>query len=715
MDAQEFRKDFLENVKAEAAATGEGSCAAFVDSMAQYLVEAEVLPDFTPAFYTSTTSKRKIYRVDGYVFDEFDYTMNLIIADYDGVEERTMGKVASSTNFQRLAVFVDQALNTNLYREIEMSTPCADLVDLLRLEKERIRKYRLLIFTDADVSDTLKNLDNLDIGGIPAECQIWDIDRVFRVCCSDLGRQNIEIDFREYIPAGIPCLEASSAATAEYNSYLCIIPGKVLADIYDKYGSQLLEGNVRSFLSTKVAVNKKIRETYLGKLILDGNFSVMIPDMYAFMQHAFGHTVTGALKEFEHYSYFWNKRGKTDVVAMRSPLTWRSEVNKLNLKNNELTEKWFKYLTSGIVYNVWGCDCIIHADSDFDGDIVATTDNPVFLRCRYDNLPITYSKSTVDKEYISEDELYKADIQSFDSTIGRITNISTAFYEILARYEGDITFKREQDEILERLKLIRKSQGDSIDKAKGIKIEPMPKHWTRKISKKPDNVEDIDFEFYNSIVADKKPYFFRYLYSSENSKYLKYLDKENDVCMMLFQKSIYDILDSAPEDLTEAERDYLIDKFYPYSPLIDYNGRMNKICHYMEKHLSEIKRKRHMKTPEHLVKSMYSGTNLNFAEEDIEYMNAQYLDYKAQKDSLRVKRKSDYTHSVSQTSEFIKYPLAIRDRISDKFIGDVQYAYRQRSFDHDQYLHIYYSCDSYTLSPHAGNKDKPHEPAWHTT
>lgn len=263
MDAQEFRKDFLENVKAEAAATGEGSCAAFVGAMAQYLIEAEVLPDFTPSFYTSTTSTRKRYRVDGYVLDEFDYTMNLIIADYDGAEKRTMGKAASSTNFQRLCVFVDQALNTRLYKEIEMSTPCADLIDLLRLEKERIRKYRLLIFTDADVSDTLKNLDSLDIGGIPAECQIWDIERLFRVCCSDLGRQNIEIDFREYIPEGIPCLEASSASTAEYNSYLCIIPGKVLADIYDKYGSQLLEGNVRSFLSTKVAVNKKIRETIL--------------------------------------------------------------------------------------------------------------------------------------------------------------------------------------------------------------------------------------------------------------------------------------------------------------------------------------------------------------------------------------------------------------------------------------------------------------------
>lgn len=263
MDAQEFRKYFLENVKAEAAATGEGSCSAFVDAMAQYLIEAEVLPDFTPSFFTSTTSRRKIYRVDGYVLDEFDYTMNLIIADYDGTEERSMGKTASSANFRRLAVFVDQALNTSLYREIEMSTPCADLIDLLRLEKERIRKYRLLIFTDAEVSDTLKQLDNLDIGGVPAECQIWDIERLFRVCCSDLGRQNIEINFREYMPEGIPCLEASNDSTAEYNSYLCIIPGKVLADIYDKYGSQLLEGNVRSFLSTKVAVNKKIRETIL--------------------------------------------------------------------------------------------------------------------------------------------------------------------------------------------------------------------------------------------------------------------------------------------------------------------------------------------------------------------------------------------------------------------------------------------------------------------
>ena len=43
-----------------------------------------------------------------------------------------------------------------------------------------------------------------------------------------------------------------------------MISGDVLADIYDEYGARLLEGNVRSFLSTKVAVNKKIRGTILN-------------------------------------------------------------------------------------------------------------------------------------------------------------------------------------------------------------------------------------------------------------------------------------------------------------------------------------------------------------------------------------------------------------------------------------------------------------------
>ena len=71
MDTQEFKKDFIESIKTAATVTGEGSCAAFVDNMAEYLIDAEVLSDFTPSFYTGRSARSK-YRVDGYVYDEFD-------------------------------------------------------------------------------------------------------------------------------------------------------------------------------------------------------------------------------------------------------------------------------------------------------------------------------------------------------------------------------------------------------------------------------------------------------------------------------------------------------------------------------------------------------------------------------------------------------------------------------------------------------------------
>lgn len=265
MDVYDFHKDFLEEIKATAATEGAGSNAAFVSVATNYLINAEVLSDFIPAFYLGTGKKNRKIRVDGYVLDEFDLTFNLIIADYTGDETReTITKSVATTQFERLLYFVEEVYESKLRKEVEPSTPASDLVESLYLNKERIRKFRLILLTDGFMSNRISEIEAKSYNGIPVEYQIWDIDRIYRVCFSDLGRQDIEIDFKAYTDGkGIPCLEASSANSEDYKSYLCIIPGTTLADIYDYYGSQLLEGNVRSFLSTKVAVNKKIRETIL--------------------------------------------------------------------------------------------------------------------------------------------------------------------------------------------------------------------------------------------------------------------------------------------------------------------------------------------------------------------------------------------------------------------------------------------------------------------
>ena len=265
MDAQEYAKDFLEGVRSEAAATGEGKCAVFVRNVAQQLVDAEVLPDFEGSFYTGTGRGNRKFRVDGYILDVFDMAMNLIIADFDEDPDRILAKTGISQCLTRLSYFAELALNGSLHDVIEPSTPCADLADIIHTYKDRIRKFKYHIFTDASVSATIKTVETQPIGTIPTDCQVWSLERLFRICSSDLARQSIEIDFSQFTTHGIPCLPVFDASTDDFHSYLCVIPGKILADIYDEYGSALLEGNVRSFLSTKVAVNKKIRETILSK------------------------------------------------------------------------------------------------------------------------------------------------------------------------------------------------------------------------------------------------------------------------------------------------------------------------------------------------------------------------------------------------------------------------------------------------------------------
>ena len=49
--------------------------------------------------------------------------------------------------------------------------------------------------------------------------------------------------------------------------------------------------------------------------------------------------------------------------------------------------------------------------------------------------PITYQKKPTEKKYIDIKDLYKADLLSFDSKIGYITNCSTTLYSMLSLYE----------------------------------------------------------------------------------------------------------------------------------------------------------------------------------------------------------------------------------------------------------------------------------------
>lgn len=293
MDATEFKHELIQNAKISAAESGEGTCASFVDHIAEYLIESEVMPDFIPCF-TIPNNGRNTYRVDGYSYDEFDGTIYLVVADFDNINHvRTLTNSIATKSFEKVKHFLDAAVNSTLIKTIDISTPAYDLISTLRDRISSIQRIRIFLFTDAEKSTQLKEIEQDSFNGIVIEKQIWDVERIFKLCCLDDAGQTIEIDFKKYTEKGIPCLDTGTFESNKYRSYLGVIPGKVLADIYDNYGSKLLESNVRSFLSTKVAVNKKIRSTLMNK-----------PDMFFAFNNGISATAKNVKIENTDTGYF---------------------------------------------------------------------------------------------------------------------------------------------------------------------------------------------------------------------------------------------------------------------------------------------------------------------------------------------------------------------------------------------------------------------------
>ena len=268
MEYSEFKNQLLQAVNAAAVSQGEGTHAAFLQIVTdEYMVASDYLPEsIEQAYFSRQGARNRKMQINGYYEDAADGSFSLFLVDYEE-GNKTLTKSRAETDFGRLKHFAEEAINTNLYLEVEPSLPVADAIDRIRElnQNGEITKLKLYVLTNAEKSRNLTNLPKLLVNKIPADCILWDMERIYNIAVSGSVKEPIEIDFREYVTEGIPSLEASAVSNQVYKSYLCVIPGRVLADVYDKYGSRLLEGNVRSFLSVKRKVNKKIRATILNE------------------------------------------------------------------------------------------------------------------------------------------------------------------------------------------------------------------------------------------------------------------------------------------------------------------------------------------------------------------------------------------------------------------------------------------------------------------
>lgn len=255
MTIEEYYNDFRQDLSGSAGANKDYFSGVFVDKICEIISEQGIMPDAERVDYKS--SLHRGIAVDAWSRDAERGYLTLLLADFRNSEIiETITNSEIEKNFNKLDRFVDACGNPKFVQGLEDSDPVVPLARYIWEQRKDIRAIDYVILTDAQISSRVKELQ--PVGKHVRKCEIWDIQRMYEL--ETPGREAIEVDFTEYQKDGIECLCASTGE-ASLQSYLFVLSGQILANLYDRYGERLFEQNVRTFLQFRGKVNKGIRNT----------------------------------------------------------------------------------------------------------------------------------------------------------------------------------------------------------------------------------------------------------------------------------------------------------------------------------------------------------------------------------------------------------------------------------------------------------------------
>jgi hypothetical protein len=256
---EEFLHDFRQEILADAEANMDFLEAEFTQNIADELIDSGVIDGFELCHYRPATGG---IRVDGYWFN--DASLDLFITDFANRETvQSLTQTEVTQIFKRLENFFTASAEKNLFAGLEETSQGYGLSRNIADRCHFFSKVNFFLLSERVLSERLKALDDKQHKAWTFSYNIWDLSRLHRLRTSRGAREELEINFAEMIGNGLPCLPAH-LTSATYRSYLVVMPAKVLAELYGKYGSRLLEQNVRSFLQVRGNVNKGIRATIMN-------------------------------------------------------------------------------------------------------------------------------------------------------------------------------------------------------------------------------------------------------------------------------------------------------------------------------------------------------------------------------------------------------------------------------------------------------------------
>lgn len=263
MNVEEFRHQLFTDIDLNTKNNNNliSSRESFIQEVSNILSEKELFDDINYLYYEGTGSRNRKIAIDGYLYNELDDNLCLFISliSQNKNQIETLTQTVAQQYLRKASSLVFDA--QFIFDNCEESSDIYDLLHNILNSYKSVRSYGIYLLTDYEMSKNINYIDDEIINGKKVEYHIIDINRLYEYVLSNQSKEELVIDLQSF-DGGISYL--SSGATSDYTAYLCSIKGITLASLYNKYGSRLLEGNVRSFLQTKGKVNKGIRNTILN-------------------------------------------------------------------------------------------------------------------------------------------------------------------------------------------------------------------------------------------------------------------------------------------------------------------------------------------------------------------------------------------------------------------------------------------------------------------
>lgn len=268
LEIEEFHQEFIQSILIGADARGLMKSEVFLEETIDSLMEdGELGPNCEIA-----ECKKRGIDVSGYDFDEERKLLTIILSEfYQSEKIETIYKKNIDAKFRNAENFIKENQNKFYENLEETSSEYSMSYNIYNKFMNRdIEKIRFFLLSDGVTTSTLKEIPKKKYKSgsgqdLEFSYRIIDIDYLYKLQMSNFKDEGFSIDVDlPYLKAPVTDEKAIDKETGKdmsHESYLAIMPGKLIAEIYDNYGQRLLEQNVRTFLQFRGKVNKGLRNT----------------------------------------------------------------------------------------------------------------------------------------------------------------------------------------------------------------------------------------------------------------------------------------------------------------------------------------------------------------------------------------------------------------------------------------------------------------------